>query len=70
MEQKFKTKVMKIYEKFLSAGKPSFIEFIHLLYWKMFNETCQCFSISKFEKENRIFLRGTRELISEREEGI
>lgn len=63
-EEVFKIEVMKIYEKFLEAGKPSFIEFIHLLYWRLFNETCQCFSISK--EGDRIFLKGTRELISER----
>ena len=67
-EQKFKEEVMKVYEKFLDAGRGDFREFIHLIYWNMFGDTCQSYSISKFNDEDQIFLRGTNELIDERKE--
>jgi len=67
-EQKFKKEVMKVYEKYLRAGKGDFREYIHLIYWNMFGDTCQSYSISKFNDEDQIFLRGTNELIGERKE--
>jgi hypothetical protein len=67
-EQKFKKEVMKAYETFLGAGRGDFREFIHLIYWNMFGDTCQSYSISKFNDEDQIFLRGTNELIDERKE--
>jgi hypothetical protein len=67
-KQKFKEEVMKVYEKFLDAGRGDFREFIHLIYWNMFGDTCQSYSISKFNDEDQIFLRGTNELIDERKE--
>lgn len=67
-KQKFKEEVMKVYEKFLDAGRGDFREFIHLIYWNMFGDTCQSYSISKFNDEDQIFLRGTDELIDERKE--
>ena len=67
-EQKFKKEVMKVYEKYLRAGKGDFREYVHLIYWNMFGDTCQSYSISKFNDEDQIFLRGTYELIDERKE--
>jgi hypothetical protein len=67
-EQKFKKEVMKVYETFLGVGRGDFREFIHLIYWNMFGDTCQSYSISKFNDEDQIFLRGTNELIDERKE--
>ena len=67
-EQKFKKEVMKVYEKYLRAGKGDFREYVHLIYWNMFGDTCQSYSISKFNDEDQIFLRGTNELIGERKE--
>ena len=67
-ERKFKEEVMKVYEKYLRAGKGDFREYVHLIYWNMFGDTCQSYSISKFNDEDQIFLRGTNELIDERKE--
>jgi hypothetical protein len=67
-EQKFKEEVMKVYEKFLGVGRGDFREYVHLIYWNMFGDTCQSYSISKFNDEDQIFLRGTNELIDERKE--
>jgi hypothetical protein len=67
-EQKFKEEVMKVYEKFLGVGRGDFREYVHLIYWNMFGDTCQSYSISKFNDEDQIFLRGTNELIGERKE--
>ena len=67
-ERKFKEEVMKVYEKYLIAGKGDFREYVHLIYWNMFGDTCQSYSISKFNDEDQIFLRGTNELIDERKE--
>ena len=67
-EQKFKEEVMKVYEKFLGVGRGDFKEYVHLIYWNMFGDTCQSYSISKFNDEDQIFLRGTNELIDERKE--
>ena len=65
LEQKFKEEVMKAYEKYL-VGRGDFREYVHLIYWNMFGDTCQSYSISKFNDEDQIFLRGTNELIDER----
>ena len=67
-EQKFKKEVMKVYETFLGVGRGDFREYVHLIYWNMFGDTCQSYSISKFNDEDQIFLRGTNELIDERKE--
>ena len=64
-ERKFKEEVMKAYEKYLGV-KGDFREYVHLIYWNMFGDTCQSYSISKFNDEDQIFLRGTNELIDER----
>lgn len=67
-EQKFKKEVMKVYEKFLGVGRGDFREYVHLIYWNMFGDTCQSYSISKFNDEDQIFLKGTNELIDEKKE--
>jgi hypothetical protein len=67
-ERKFKEEVMKVYEKFLGVARGDFREYVHLIYWNMFGDTCQSYSISKFNDEDQIFLRGTNELIDERKE--
>jgi hypothetical protein len=67
-ERKFKEEVMKVYEKYLRAGRGDFREYVHLIYWNMFGDTCQSYSISKFNDEDQIFLRATNELIGERKE--
>ena len=65
-EQKFKEEVMRAYEKYLGAGKGDFREYTHLIYWNIFGDICQSYSIAKFEDEDKIFLRGSNELIEER----
>ena len=65
-EQKFKEEVMKVYETFLGVARGDFREYVHLIYWNMFGDTCQSYSISKFNDKDQIFLRGTNELIDER----
>jgi SpoVK/Ycf46/Vps4 family AAA+-type ATPase len=66
LEQKFKEVTMEVYEKsFLCSGKAvSFPGHVYLIYWHMFHEISQCFTIA--HEDNKIFLRGTTEIITEK----
>lgn len=63
LEKKFKTEVMKIYEKSLTANRLPFKEYIPLLYWNLFGQTGQIYTVGVVD--NKVYIENIHDRILE-----